>query len=46
MPVRSKEEEPGEFDLIHRGKNVSMISAVALRGVIASANIYGACDQP
>ena len=28
-----------------RGKNVSMIGAVALRGVIASANIYGSCDR-
>ncbi len=28
-----------------RGKNISMIGAIALKGVIASANIYGACDR-
>ena len=28
-----------------RGKNISMIGAVALKGVIASANIYGANDR-
>ena len=28
-----------------RGKNVSMIGAVALKGIIASTNIYGSCDR-
>lgn len=28
-----------------RGKNVSMIGAIALKGVIASANIYGSNDR-
>ena len=27
-----------------RGRNVSMIGAVALKGVIASANVYGSCN--
>ena len=29
-----------------RGKNISMIGAIALKGVIASANISGSCDRP
>ncbi len=27
-----------------RGKNVSMIGAVALKGIVASVNVYGASD--
>ena len=27
-----------------RGKTISMLGAVALKGIIASSNIYGACD--
>ena len=28
-----------------RGKNVSMIGAIALKGIVASVNIYGSSDQ-
>ena len=44
MLVRSQGKRARGRKPQKRGKNVSMIGAVALQGMIASANVYGSCN--